>query len=230
MNKGTVAFDIIGTCFSLEKPRQRLVDLGAPTHALDLWFAQTLRDAFALSYAGNYRPLKQVLEAELPRTMKMLGIDLDTMQLSDVVKSFSELDLQSGALESFQILSEKGWQLVALTNGSEESTRKLLERANVIQHFASIFSCDAIQKTKPHPDVYAMPKRETSGDVWMVAAHAWDIAGAKGAGLRTAFISQEEKEYLSIYPQPEIVANNLVAAANKIAEASGVNTLGFCSP
>ena len=92
---GTVAFDIIGTCFSLEKPRKRLVELGAPTHTLEMrkvgvlieagfprfspnfsreWFAQTLRDAFALSYAGGYQPLKEVLAAE-PRTLKLLGID-----------------------------------------------------------------------------------------------------------------------------------------------------------
>ena len=122
--RGTVVFDIIGTCFSLEKPRQRLVELGAPTYALDLWFAQTLRDAFALSHAGGYRPLKQVLEAELPRTMKVLGIDLDTIQLSHVVASFAELELQPGALEAFQILTEAGWQLIALTNGSEDSTHK----------------------------------------------------------------------------------------------------------
>lgn len=117
-------------------------------------------------------------------------------------------------------MSEAGWQLVALTNGSEDSTRRLLERANAIQYFASIFSCDAIEKTKPHPNVYAMPKQDTSGDVWMVAAHAWDIVGASRAGLRTAFITQQEKDYLSIYPQPEIVASDLVAAASKIAEAT----------
>ncbi|MDZ4879057.1 MAG: hypothetical protein CLLPBCKN_008495 [Chroococcidiopsis cubana SAG 39.79] len=40
--KNTVVFDIIGTCFSLEKPRQRLVELDAPAYALELWFAQTL--------------------------------------------------------------------------------------------------------------------------------------------------------------------------------------------
>jgi 2-haloacid dehalogenase len=67
--RGTVSFDIIGTCFSLDLPRTRLVELGAPAHALQLWFAQTLRDAFALSHAGGYRPLKEVLEAELPRTL-----------------------------------------------------------------------------------------------------------------------------------------------------------------
>ncbi len=52
-----VAFDIIGTCFSLEKPRQRLAKLNAPAYAIELWFGQTLRDAFALSHAGSYRPL-----------------------------------------------------------------------------------------------------------------------------------------------------------------------------
>ena len=216
--KGTVVFDIIGTCFSLDKPRQRLLELGAPPHALQLWFAQTLRDAFALSHAGSYRSLKEVLEAELPRTLKMLGIEADEEQLERVMNAFSELEPQPSALEAFRILTTAGWKLVALSNGSEDSTRKLLERANALEYFASIYSCDAIQKTKPHPDVYALAKQDASGDVWMVAVHAWDIAGAACAGLRTAFITQEEKDYLGVYPQPDVVASDLVEAANQIVK------------
>jgi 2-haloacid dehalogenase len=52
----------------------------------------------------------------------------------------------------------------------------------------------------------------------MVAAHAWDIAGAACAGLRTAFITKEEKDYLGVYPQPEVIASDLVEAANQIVE------------
>lgn len=217
--RGTVAFDIIGTCFSLDLPRTRLVELGAPAHALQLWFAQTLRDAFALSLAGGYRPLLEVLEAELPRTLKMLGVEASSVELSHVVASFTELEPQPGALESFRFLAEAGWKLVALTNGSEDSTRKLLEDSGARQHFTDILSCDSIQKTKPHPEVYALPYRDAEGDVWMVAVHAWDIAGAAIAGLRTAFITQEEQDYLFIYPQPEVVTSNLVLAASKIVEA-----------
>ena len=217
--RGTVAFDIIGTCFSLDLPRTRLIEIGAPSHTLQLWFAQTLRDAFALSLAGGYRPLVEVLEAELPRTLKMVGISASSVQLSRLVNSFTELEPSPGALEAFEIIARSGWKLVALTNGSEDSTRKLLERAGVQQLFASILSCDAVQKTKPHPDVYAMPLQNAEGDVWMVAVHAWDIAGAAKANLRTAFITQEEKDYLSIYPQPEVIASNLVDAANEIVEA-----------
>lgn len=54
---------------------------------------------------------------------------------------------------------------------------------------------------------------------WLTA-HAWDIAGADSAGLRTAFIVKEEKEYLSVYPEPEVTTSNLVEAANKIIEVS----------
>jgi len=202
----------------LDVPRTRLVELGAPAHTLQLWFAQTLRDAFALSHAGGYRPLKEVLEAELPRTLKMIGVEASSAELSRVVSSFTELEPQPGALESFRLLTEAGWKLVALSNGSEDSTRKLLERAGALQHFTDILSCDAVRKTKPHPDVYNLAKQGAEGNVSMVAVHAWDIAGAARAGLRTVFITQEEKDYLSIYPQPDVVASNLVEAANKIVE------------
>jgi len=70
-----------------------------------------------------------------------------------------------------------------------------------------------------------MVERNTQDNVWMVTAHAWDIAGAGRAALRTAFITQQEKEYLTIYPQPEIVASNLVATASKITEANGTATI-----
>ncbi|MEW5856434.1 MAG: haloacid dehalogenase type II, partial [Cyanobacteriota bacterium] len=85
---------------------------------------------------------------------------------------------------------------------------------------SSIHSCDAIQKTKPHSDVYALAKQDTEGDVWMVAAHAWDIAGAACAGLRTAFITEQEKDYLSVYPQPEVVASDLLEAAKQMVAAA----------
>ena len=218
--KGTVAFDMIGTCFSLEKPRNRLVELGAPAYTLELWFAQTLRDAFALSHAGGYRALKEVLEAELTSTLNMVGIEATAVEVSRVVSSFAELEPQPSALESFRLLAEAGWRIVALTNGSEDSTRQLLERANAQDYFSEILSCDAVRKTKPHPKVYALPKRNAESDVWMAAIHAWDIAGAAQAGLKTAFVSQQEKDYLSIYPQPEIITSNLVEAASQIVEVS----------
>lgn len=217
-DRGIVVFDIIGTCFSLEKPRQRLIELGAPDYALELWFSQALRDAFAFSHAGKYRPLKQILQAELPRTLKLLEIDFNTEQLSEIMTTFSKLELQSSATEAFEALTREGWKIVALTNGSEESTRNLLQSAGVQQYFTEVYSCDAIAVTKPHQDVYKMIQ-DNLQDVWLVAAHAWDIAGAISVGMKTAFVSQLEKDYLEVYPQPQIIVDSLIEAARQIIDS-----------
>jgi len=220
MKPVTVVFDMIGTCFSLDEPRQRLAALGAPDLALTLWFAQTLRDAFALSHAGGYRPLQEVLTAELPRTLKLLDVEATPTQMSDLVSSFSELAPQPDALASFQALAQAGIEIVALTNGSQQSTRKLLERAECLTYFSRICSADTVKKTKPHPDVYGMLS-PIEGDVWMIAAHAWDIAGAIRAGFKTAFITQTEREYLAVYPAPAMSAQNLSDAVAKILATLG---------
>ncbi|MDJ0568271.1 MAG: haloacid dehalogenase type II [Pleurocapsa sp. MO_192.B19] len=211
-----VVFDIIGTCFSLEKPRQKLIELGAPDYALELWFAQALRDAFVFSHAGGYRPLKEILQAELPRTLQTLDLELNSSQLSQIMGTFSELELQPEAEEAFKVLTTSGWKIIALTNGSKDATRKLLERAGVQKYFAEVYSVDAIALTKPHPDVYKMIQTDNLENVWLVAAHAWDIAGAEGVGMKTAFVTQLEKDYLDVYPQAQIKVENLLEAALQI--------------
>ena len=77
----TVAFDVIGTLFTLERPTRRLAELGAPEHSLDLWFAQTLRDAVSLSHSGGYRPLAEVLEAALQRLAAAIGLEAGEEEL-----------------------------------------------------------------------------------------------------------------------------------------------------
>lgn len=215
-----VVFDIIGTCFSLEKPRMQLIELGTPRYALELWFATSLRDAFAFSHAGQYQPLKEILQAELPRTLHLLNIDLNDAQQKQVIATLSELELQPTVKSALQILSEAGYQIVALTNGSEKSTLNLLERAGVQQYFTEVYSCDAIAVTKPYQDVYKMIPTDDLTKVWLVAAHAWDIAGAIGVGMKTAFVKQLEKDYLKVYPQPQIVAENLADAAQQIVKVA----------
>ena len=83
--------------------RLRLKELGAPDQTLELWFAQTLRDAFALSHAGGYRPLKELLSAELPRTLASSGVDPDLQAISRVVSAFAELEPEPGLGEALEL-------------------------------------------------------------------------------------------------------------------------------
>ena len=214
----TIAFDILGTLFSLESLRPELTARGAPSQALELWFAESLRDYFAASHAGAYLPLKEVLRAAVPRTLDSLGATADPDQIDRIMQRLPELDLVPGAESALGALRKRGCKLLALTNGSEEVTRALLDRAGILDWFQALLSCDSIRVSKPHPDVYAMARAESAGELWMVAAHAWDVAGAKKAGLATAWIAGKEGRYLDVYPSPDVTAPDVESAAEQILD------------
>lgn len=212
----TVVFDVLGTLFSLERLRAPLRALGAPDAALQLWFAQSLRDYFAFSHAGGYVPLAQVLEASLPRSLALFGANVGDAEAGQVVAAMRELDPADGAHEACSRLRDAGCSLVALSNGSLETATALLERAGLAGDFAAIRSCDEISVSKPAAAAYALAGE---GNAWLVAAHAWDVAGAMRAGLRGAWVSTVEATYLRAYPPPDVSAARLDEAARLLLAA-----------
>jgi 2-haloacid dehalogenase len=197
--------------------------LGGPPHAVDLWLAETLRDAFAWSLAGGYRPLKEVLEATLPRTLSALGLPAGPAHRGAVLHSMTELDAAPGAGEACAALRTAGWRIFALTNGSEESTADLLNRVGLLGHFDALLSTDRVGKIKPHQEVYEMARRRAGSDgnegrLWVVSGHAWDVAGAARASLRTAWLSRSEGQYLAVYPKPDVIARDPSEAVDRMTD------------
>lgn len=190
--------------------------MGGPQLALDVWFSDSLRDYFAASYAGAYTVFAEVLSASLDRTCDALGLDLDEDQRGSVMQTLGELELQPGAEDAFAAFAEAGWKQITLTNGSESFTRSLLERAGVASRFAEVLSCDEVGRSKPHREVYELARRHSEGEVWMVAAHAWDLQGAARAGFKTAFVTSKEASYLRAYPPPDVLEDDLATVATAI--------------
>lgn len=221
--RGTVVFDIIGTSFSLGKVGEALARAGAPAHALPLWFAQSLRDGFALSHAGGYQPLKPVLQAELPRTLRQLGLSPPPDQVEQIVAAFGQLEPQPGLTDLVAELAGDGWRILALANASIESVTGLLERAGILRYYSALLSTDQVGKMKPHPAVYEMARREAQGEIWMVAAHAWDIQGAIRAGFKTVFVSGLEQGYLDVYPKPDITVTALGEVRSALMRAAAIS-------
>src|SRR5947209_4933901 len=86
-----VAFDVIGTLFSLEPLRGPLTELGLPPYALELWFARTLRDGFALAAAGAFRPFHEVATGTLEGLLAEHGRPADSSGISTALGQFSQL-------------------------------------------------------------------------------------------------------------------------------------------
>jgi len=220
-NTKTVALDMIGTTFSLERLGRELTERGAPADALPLLFAQTLRDYFASSYAGSYVPLRDALRSSLHRLFISRGITLGDDEIDAVLGALTELDPTPGAGEALRLLDEAGVKVIALTNGGTSLMEALLDRAGFTHLVERIVSCDDLGISKPHAAVYGAAREVSDGELWMVASHAWDIMGAAQAGLRTAWISALEKEYPPIWPAPDVVASGMEQAARAIIDHSG---------
>lgn len=213
---GTVSFDVVGTLFTLDAPRRVLDKHGAPSSTFDLWFSEALRDYFARSHSGAYTPLKEVLENTLERAALAVSWEFDHKAGRELMESLRELTPAEGAEAGLDRLNQAGWKKIAVTNSSRELADTLLTRNGLAKYFETVISCDDLGMSKPHPRVYDEVKKHSSGESWLVAAHAWDVGGAITAGMRAIWLSAKERIYPDFLPAPEMTAADLGSACGSL--------------
>ncbi|GAC1663057.1 MAG: hypothetical protein PVS3B1_38730 [Ktedonobacteraceae bacterium] len=59
------------------------------------------------------------------------------------------------------------------------------------------------------------------GDLRLIAAHAWDIAGASRVGCATAFVARPGMVLDPLVERPDIVGTDLLEVADYILEREG---------
>jgi 2-haloacid dehalogenase len=205
----TAVFDILGTCFPLDQ-------LALSPWTVDLWLARSQRDAMALSEAGGYRPLTDILRAELARTLFEQGFDGADAAVDSTMQSLRRLAPREDLPAAVRRLANAGWSIVALASAPGDLTRALLSSSGLLTFFEHVISCDEVGHFKPHRSVYETAIRRAPGQAWMITAHSWDVMGALRAGMRGAFISNLEGRYLDAYPQPDLIASSLSEAVDEM--------------
>ncbi|CAO3672472.1 unnamed protein product [Umbelopsis ramanniana] len=210
----TVAFDILGTLFAFDAvidvlhDHLKLASRDESKRLFHTWLWSSLRDYFAASHNGPYIQLMAILRSSLQRTVSAQGYDItvDEGSLGQIMDKFKKLEPMPTALDAIKLLQKQGnWNIWAVTNGGKEATQELMRRAGILDAFdggANILSCDDLLLSKPHPRVYTelmrtvIRKTKLIENFYLVATHAWDLAGAKNAAFRTVFLTSEEKIYI----------------------------------
>ncbi|KAI9025145.1 HAD-like domain-containing protein, partial [Phycomyces nitens] len=167
------------------------------------WLWAGIRDYFGTSHAGRYHPLLFILRGTLTRARLVQDMETPTNEeIDQIMAAFEDLEPMATALECFELLRENNWDIWILTNGSYASTELLLKRHGLDTFVGdNILSCDDLGISKPHPKVYsefmraAVHKTKRIEVGFFVAAHAWDLAGAKNVSVRTVYLTTEEKVY-----------------------------------
>lgn len=208
-----VVLDVNETLFSLDALQPVFDDLEV---SRELWFARTLRTGFALTCIGEYRTFPQVAAS----TLRALGgdrvVESDVDRLLD---SFGRLGPHEDVLPALRRLRESNVRVVTLSVGNAANVERLFDLAGISDLAERHLSCEAVQRWKPAPEPYHHACRKLGldpSDVWMVAAHSWDIGGARATGMRSAFVSRLEGTFDESFGRPDVVGADLVEVVDSI--------------
>jgi 2-haloacid dehalogenase len=191
-----VVLDAIGTLFDPAPVRERLVALGAPPEALRSWMHRTLHAATALTLMGDFRPFAEI--AGLSAATLLAQLELDPAGGVSVAAAVADMEPHPDAAEALDRLAAAGVTAAVLTNGGAQTTARILARAGLADRVALVVSVEEVGAYKPDGRTYARACERLgapAGEVTLVAAHGWDCAGARAAGMRAVWVRRMERHW-----------------------------------
>ena len=195
---GWVVFDLNGTL---------LDPAGVGPQALD----RAILSAMTLNHVGEYRPFTELLRAAV--AVERPDEAEAAMEAAAAMPAFPE------ASEALDLLAGDGRRLAVLTNSPTATAEGGLRAAGLRERFAHVVGSDQVGVFKPDTRVYrhglatigAMP-----ADAVMVAAHWWDLRGAREVGMRVGWVGRGEGALSGLLPDPDAAGQDLLAVARAI--------------
>ncbi|MGC9540644.1 haloacid dehalogenase type II [Streptomyces sp. UG1] len=216
-----LVFDVNETLSDLTPLRVRFEDVGAPADLMPLWFAGVLRDGFALTAAGAYADFASValdgLRSLLPGVKEWAG-DVEAAA-RHVLDGFAELEVHPDVPDGVRKLSDAGFRLVTMTNGSNTLTERLLTKAGLVDLFEELLDVRGPRCWKPAKAAYryAVDQVEVRPEqALLVAVHPWDVDGAVRAGLDGAWLRRGATAYPQSMSRPTYSARDLRELADAL--------------
>lgn len=178
--------------------------------------------AMADTLSGDYRPLAEHLAATLERRLRVGG--RDTSALDQALERAKAMDPFPEAATALDALGNTGLRLGVLTNSPTVAAERSLEHARLRERFDAVIGTDAVGAFKPDARVYRHALESVdvrAEEACLVAAHGWDVMGAMRAGMHGAWVSRKERWLMPTLPKPDVVADDLEAAAQAIMARLG---------
>jgi 2-haloacid dehalogenase len=188
-----------------------------------LWFNQLLQSAFVSNITDAYVTFGEVAEAALGMTEERRGVSVSDEDRREILGGLRELPPHPEVPGNLDRLRDAGFRLATLTNSTQEVADAQVRNAGLGDRFEMVLSADAAKRLKPAPAPYRMAARALGipeHGLRLVAAHAWDVAGAMRAGCAAAFVARQPFDPL--VEKPDVVGADLCEVADGIiaAEAS----------
>jgi 2-haloacid dehalogenase len=185
-----------------------------------LWFNQMLQSAFVATMTDAYVTFGESAAAALSMTEERQGAEVSEDDRQEILGGLRDLPPHPEVPDSLHRLREAGFRLATLTNSTQEVAEAQIENAGLADRFEQILSADTAKRLKPAPAPYRMAARALEipeRGMRLVAAHAWDVAGALRAGCAAAFVARQPFDPL--VERPDVVGADLAEVADGIIAA-----------
>ncbi len=185
------------------------------------WFLQLLQSALVATVTGVYSDFGQVGGAALEMVAERQGVDLSDEDKQRILGGMRELPPHPEVAESLDRLRDAGLRLATLTNSTQQVAEAQMNNSGLRGYFEQVLSADSVKRLKPAPEPYRMAAEALGvevGEVRLVAAHAWDVAGALRAGCAAAFVARPGMVLDPLVERPDVVGADLREVADRILE------------
>ncbi len=167
----------------------------------------------------NYADFTVLARAALGAVADAADHSLPTDAWEQVASAMGSLPAHPDVRSGLSTLRAAGWTTVALTNSAPASVEAQLAQAELTPLFDQILSVDAVRSYKPARAPYLYAAERVGADpteLWMVACHDWDLAGARAVGMSTAFVRRPTMSYASHHPAADIAVDDFAALAEAL--------------
>lgn len=217
-----IGFDVYGTLVDPHAMRTQLEAIAGNRAAqmAQLWREKQIQYTFRRALMQKYENFDLCAEQALTFAANSLKLNLRDDDRAMLIEAYRCLPAFPEVLRAIRSLKQAGFKLAALSNGVEASLRALLEHSGILPHLEAVVSVDDLKTYKPDPRVYrhlaerlGLPLEKT----WLASSNAWDVIGAKAAGLRAAWIKRNPEEVLDPWGiNPDLVAPNLLDFSSRL--------------
>jgi 2-haloacid dehalogenase len=204
-------FDAYGTLFDVHAAAERQKDsIGQKWKELSLiWRAKHLEYTWVYSLAGKQAMFWMLAQRALDYAIAEVGGGISTDARTRLLASYRAMDPYPEVREVLTALKARGDKLVILSNGDADMLTDAVRAAKLDGMFDAVVSVVSAGIFKPSPRVYQLVTARFGGspaDVWFQSSNRWDIAGAKAAGFRCAWVNRTAApdEYPDLAPDRTI--------------------------
>jgi 2-haloacid dehalogenase len=159
-----------------------------------LWFSQMLQSAFVSNITDAYVTFGEAAGAALRMTEERRGAEVSDEDRQEILGGLRNLPPHPEVPESLDRLRDAGFRLATLTNSTQEVADAQIQNSGLADRFEQVLSADTAKRLKPAPAPYRMAARALEipdRGMRLIAAHAWDVAGALRAGCVAAFVARQ---------------------------------------